>query len=393
MTNLNSNEVWPFYSEDEIAAVGEVMRSGRVNYWTGDEGRLFEQEFALSCSAKYAVAVANGTVALELALIALGIGRGDEVVVTARSFIASAAAIVMVGARPVFADVDEDSQNITAETIEAVLTERTKAVVAVHLAGWPCEMDEILALAEDRGLYVIEDCAQAHGALYKGRPVGSFGHAAAWSFCQDKIISTGGEGGMLVLQDKEVWKKAWAYKDHGKSWNAVYSSEHHSGYKWLHESFGTNWRLTEMQAAIGRIQLRKLEEWVSRRREYRNILHEACSSSVGLRVSDPPEYVRHSYYKYYCFVRPERLHEDWTRNAIIEKLRYHGVPVMQGVCPEIYREKAFDMAEAKPKQRLPIARQLGETSLMFPVHPTLTNASIRSFCNTITEVMADAVEQ
>ena len=248
---------WPYFSQDEIDAVTRVLNSGRVNYWTGDEGRQFEAEFAAFVGCKHAVAVANGTVALELALEALGIGPGDEVVVTSRTFIASASCAVMRGATPVMADVDWDSQNITAETIRAVLSPRTRAIIAVHLAGWPCDMDPILEIAREHGLKVIEDCAQALGAVYKGRPVGSMGDVNAFSFCQDKILTTGGEGGMLTTNHTDLWSRAWAFKDHGKSYEAVYRRQHPPGYRWLHESFGTNWRLTEMQSAMGRVLLQE----------------------------------------------------------------------------------------------------------------------------------------
>jgi len=229
---------WPSFAADELAAVEAVLRSGQVNYWTGDEGRAFEREFAAWCGSPYAVALANGTVAIDLALKLLHIGPGDEVIVTPRTFLASATCIVNAGARPVFADVDRDSQNITAETIAPTLSKRTRAIECVHLAGWPCEMDGILALAKDRGLAVIEDCAQAVGAKYRGRSVGTFGEAAAWSFCQDKIMTTGGEGGMLSTSERALWSAAWSYKDHGKSWEAVYEREHPIGFKWLHEVFG-----------------------------------------------------------------------------------------------------------------------------------------------------------
>ena len=249
---------WPVLEEEEIEAATAVLRSGRLNYWTGNEGRAFEREFAEFTGRKYAIALANGTVALELALHCLGIGSGDEVVVPSRTFIASASCAVMRGATPVVADVDRNSSNLTAETIDSVLTSRTKAIVAVHLAGWPCEMGPILELARARGIAVIEDCAQAHGARYRGRPVGSFGDLAAFSFCQDKNMTTGGEGGMLLTNDLRMWELGWSFKDHGKSYEAVYERNHPPGYRFLHESFGTNWRLTEVQSAIGRVLLRKL---------------------------------------------------------------------------------------------------------------------------------------
>ncbi|HWI40208.1 MAG TPA: DegT/DnrJ/EryC1/StrS aminotransferase family protein [Verrucomicrobiae bacterium] len=381
---------WPFFAEDEIEAATRVLHSGRVNYWTGNEGREFEREFAAFTGCRHAIALANGTVALELALYALGIGAGDEVIVTSRTFIASASSVVMRGGVPVVADVDPVTQNITAETVRAVLTPRTRAIICVHLAGWPCDMDPILELAREHGLKVVEDCAQAHGATYKGRPVGSLGDAAAFSFCQDKIMTTGGEGGMLTTSNEDVWRRAWEYKDHGKSWDAVYNRDHAPGFRWLHESFGTNWRLTEVQSAIGRVQLRKLPEWTRLRNRNAAILTDALDGCPALRLTLPPEEVGHAYYKYYAFVRPEMLLPEWSRDRIISEVTAAGIPCFSGSCSEIYLEKAFDSGSLRPRAPLPVARELGETSLMFLVHPTLEEANMEAAADVVRAVMADA---
>jgi dTDP-4-amino-4,6-dideoxygalactose transaminase len=381
---------WPHFEADEIEAAASVLRSGKVNYWTGQEGRLFETEFAQSVGTKYAICVANGTVALELALQALGIGRGDEVITASRTFIASASCIVMRGARPVCVDVDRDSQNITAETIRRAITPRTKAIIAVHLAGWPCDMDEILRLAAEYDLRVIEDCAQAQGAMYKGRPVGSIGDVAAFSFCQDKIMTTAGEGGMLTTNRHEIWERAWSFKDHGKNYDAVYNREHGAGFRWLHESFGTNWRMTEMQAALGRVALKKVPRWIETRRRHAETLTKALSRLPGLRIPATPAGSQHAYYKYYAFVCPEMLQDSWDRNAILHAIEGQGVPCFVGSCSEIYLEKAFVARRRHPS--LPVAKLLGETSLMFLVHPTLSDDDIATTCQTIERVIAKAVK-
>ncbi len=381
---------WPHFAEDEIAAVDAVLRSGKVNYWTGQEGRDFEKEFASHCQVEHAIAVANGTVALELALAALGIGPGDEVIVSPRTFLATASAVVMRGAKPVFADVESVSGNISAETVEAVLTPATKAIIPVHLAGWPCDMDPLMELAAERGLKVIEDCAQAHGASYKGRPIGSIGDAAAFSFCQDKIMTTGGEGGILVTNSAELWECAWSYKDHGKSYEAVYRREHPAGFRWLHESFGTNWRMTEMQAAIGRLQLCKLPEWHRIRSRNSAVLSRCFRTVSALRVEEPAGQVEHAWYKYYVYVRPERLKAGWDRDRLMAEINAAGVPCFSGSCSEIYLEKAFDRAGLRPASRLPIARELGETTLMFLVHPTLTVKDMEFAGQAVEKVFAKA---
>lgn len=381
---------WPHFPQDEIDAVSAVLASGKVNYWTGEEGRAFEREFADFAGCRYAVAVSNGTTALELALVALGIGAGDEVVVTCRTFIASASSVVMRGATPVMADVDPDSQNITAETVSKVLTPRTRAIIAVHLAGWPCDMDPIIELAREHGLKVIEDCAQAHGATYKGRPVGSLGDVAAFSFCQDKIMTTGGEGGMLTTNDAEIWQRAWSFKDHGKSFEAVYHREHPPGFRWLHDSFGTNWRLTEMQSALGRRQLQKLPLWRRLRQEHAARLREGLSALSALRIPAPPAWAEHACYKFYAFLRPELIREGWDRDRIVAAVNAEGVPCFSGSCSEIYLEKAFSRAGLAPAERLPAARELGETSLMFLVHPTLTGSEMDDTCRAVAKVLGRA---
>ena len=381
---------WPSFTEEEANAARDVILSNKVNYWTGQETRSFEKEFAAWSGTEYAVALANGTVALDLALKALGIGAGDEVIVTSRTFLASVSSIVNAGAIPVFADVDLDSQNFTADTIQSVLTPRTKALICVHLAGWPCDMDPIMALANEHGLKVIEDCAQAHGAYYKGRPVGSIGHIGAWSFCQDKIMTTGGEGGMVTTNDRQLWADMWAYKDHGKSWEAVYEREHAPGFRWLHESFGTNWRMLEVQAVIGRIQLRRMQDWHRARLDNALAIWTAARLLPALRVPDLPDDEVHAAYKCYVFVRPQCLKPDWSRDRILNEIIARGVPAFSGSCSEVYLEKAFDNTDWRPAQRLANARELGETSMMFMVHPTLTGEEIGLTCRVISDVVQQA---
>ncbi len=395
---------WPSFTPEEADAVHRVVMSNKVNYWTGTETREFEKEFAAWCGTAHAVALANGTLALDVALKALGVGPGDEVVVTPRTFIASISCVVNAGAVPVFADVETDSGNISARTIANVLSPRTKAVVCVHLAGWPCDMGPIMALAAVHDLKVIEDCAQAHGARYKGRPVGSIGHVGAWSFCQDKIMTTGGEGGMVTTNDEVLWRAMWSFKDHGKSYEAVYEREHAPGFRWLHESFGTNWRMLEMQAVLGRIQLRRMPEWTSKRQANADKLAAALAA-----FTDDDGVVRlprftcascpgrcgaagcvHAQYKFYAYVRPENLALGWSRDRIIAEINVAGVPCYQGSCSEVYLEKAFDNTGWRPASRLPLAKDLGETSLMWLVHPTLTDEEMQKTCEVTVQVLKAA---
>ncbi|QBK68122.1 DegT/DnrJ/EryC1/StrS family aminotransferase [Acinetobacter johnsonii] len=381
-------EPWPSFTQEEADAVSKVLLSNKVNYWTGQECREFEKEFAAFAETQYTVALANGTVALDVALKALGIGAGDDVIVTSRTFLASASSIVTAGANPIFADVELDSQNISAQTIEAVLTPNTKAIICVHLAGWMCDMDPIIQLAADKGLYVIEDCAQAHGAKYKGKSAGSIGHVAAWSFCQDKIMTTGGEGGMVTTNDKELWKKMWSYKDHGKNFDSIYNKQHPPGFRWLHDSFGTNWRMMEMQAVIGRIQLQKMPEWTRKRTENAKRILACFEDSPYFTVHTPDADYTHAWYKCYVQVNTEALPADWSRDRIMAEINALAVPCFSGSCSEVYLEHAFDATPWRPVQRLQNAQKLGETSLMFLVHPTLTENNIQTTENALRQVIS-----
>lgn len=381
---------WPVFDDEQIAAAQAVLASGRVNYWTGTEGRAFEDEYAAALGVKHAIAVSNGTVALELALAAAGIGPGDDVLVPCRTFIATASSVVARGARPIVADVDETSQNVTAATLARALTSRTRAVIVVHLAGWPCEMDEILEFSSRHELTVIEDCAQAHGARYRGRPAGAWGHLSAFSFCQDKILTTGGEGGLIATDDTELFERAWSYKDHGKSLAAC--RETHTGhvFRYLHESFGTNGRLTEMQAAIGRVALRRLPEWVAGRRRHAERLAAAFQDVPALTVPGPEAHIEHSYYKFYAFVDAQALGPGWTRDRVVNALQAEGIPCGSGICPDISREQAFAGAGFVPAAARPAAGRLGNRSLMFQVHPTLTDEDIDDVARAVRKVMQAA---
>jgi dTDP-4-amino-4,6-dideoxygalactose transaminase len=391
---------WPFFSDDEIQAAVNVLKSGKINQWTGDEVLAFEKEFAGYVGTSHAIALANGSLALDMALAAFDVGKNDEVIVTPRSFVASAGCVGLRGAVPVFVDVDPVSQNITVETISKAVTPKTKAVIAVNLAGWPCDLLSIKSFCEHNDLFLIEDCAQAHGAAFEGKKAGSFGDCAVFSFCQDKIMTTGGEGGLLVTDSEEIWKTVWSMKDHGKDYLKTFCQDHDPGFRWLVDSFGTNGRMTEMQAAMGRVMLKKLDEWVAKRRSHAHLLTQGFETVPGLRVTVPGPQVYHAYYKYYVFIEPDALTASWTRDAVVAALNSAGVPCNTGSCPEIYLEKAFKKGMFRlqgaipdnPEGRLPVARQLGETSLMFPVHPTLTAASIAYVIDQMKKVMTQAVK-
>jgi dTDP-4-amino-4,6-dideoxygalactose transaminase len=381
---------WPQFDADQIDAASRVLASGQVNTWTGEETKAFEQEFAQLCGSRQAIAMANGSLALSAAYLAIGLGPGDELITTPRTFIATASSAVLLGARPVFADVDPDSGAITAVTIAPLITPRTKAIAVVHLGGWSADMPAICDLALAHGIAVIEDCAQAHGARIQGQSVGSFGDVAAWSFCQDKILTTAGEGGMVTTSRTELWDAMWAFKDHGKTHEAVFGREHPPGFRWLHERFGSNFRLTELQSAIGRIQLQRLPEWTAARTRNALLLADALSDLPAVRVPLPPEGLTHAWYKFYAFVQPEALAAGWSRDRILSEIAALGYPALSGSCSEIYLEKCFQDAGLAPAERLPVARKLGETSLMFLVHPTITPEQMAGYAEAVRSVVQGA---
>lgn len=380
---------WPTFPADEVAAATDVLASAQVNYWTGSAGRAFEHEFAEFVGVPHAIACSNGTVALELCLHGVGLAMGDAVVVPSRTFVATAHAVALCGGRPQFADVDADSGNITAASIEAAADAHTRAVIVVHMGGWPADMPAIRALCDLKGWALIEDCAQAHDAQIGGTSVGAFGDAAAFSFCQDKIMTTGGEGGMVTTRERGIWSRMWSRKDHGKSWDAVYEREHPPGFRWLHDSIGTNGRLTEMQSAIGRVQLSKLRGWVDTRRDHAHRLIDRLRSHHTLRVPAPAPDVRHAYYRLYAYVRPEALAGGWDRDRIMAAICAEGVPCQSGSCSEIYREKAFPSVW-RPRSPRPVSRELGETSLCFKVHHTCSRSDMDDVVAAVDKVMRQA---
>ena len=381
---------WPYFDNDQIDSVTRLLSSGKVNSWTGTETSAFENDFADWCGTRKAIAISNGSLALSSAYLAIGLGQGDELITTPRTFIATASSAVLLGAKPVFADVDPDSGSITAETIAPLITSSTKAISVVHLGGWPADIQAICDLATAHDIPVVEDCAQAHGAQINHQSVGSFGDVAAWSFCQDKIMSTAGEGGMVTTSRPELWDAMWSFKDHGKNHEAVYGRQHPPGFRWLHERFGSNFRLTELQSAIGRIQLQRLPEWTAIRTRNALLLAEALADLSVVRVPLPPRHLTHAWYKFYAFVHPEALANGWSRDRILSEISSLGYPALSGSCSEIYLEKCFQDSGLAPATRLSVARELGETSLMFLVHPTITSEQMAGYAQAVRSVVQKA---
>ena len=383
--------LWPQYTQDEIDAVVRVLKTGRTNQWSGQEVFEFEKEFAEYLGIDYCIAVSNGSIALELACMALGISLGDEVIVPARTFIASASSVVVRNGVPIFADVDLGSQNISPESIERLITDKTKAILCVHHAGCPCDMDRISDIAAKNRLYVIEDCAQATGTMYKNRKVGTFGDIGCFSFCQDKIMSTGGEGGMVATSSTVLWQKMWSLKDHGRNYEKIKNLKPKTSFPYLCDSIGSNYRMTEMQAAIGRIKLKKIDDWIKQRRRTAK-MYDACF--IQYPFFFVPEYsidFYHSFYEYYIFVKPDKLPDSWSSEKILLELQKTGIPCNRGSCPEIYLEDAFEMYKypdgsmknLRPLKRLENAKRLGENSIKILVHPGYSTKEIKMFISKV----------
>lgn len=381
---------WPYFAADEVEAAKEVLVSGKVNYWTGNLTKQFEQEFAKYHSQKYGIALSNGTLALELALFGLGIGAGDEVITTSKTFIASASCIFQCGATPVVADIDLNSQNVTVETLAPLVTSKTKAIIVVHLGGYPCDMPAIMKWAKNKGLFVIEDCAQAHGAKIGDQLVGSFGDISAFSFCQDKIMTTGGEGGIVINNDEAIFKKMWSFKDHGKSFELAHQKSHGFEFRYIHEDFGSNYRFTEFQSAIALKQLEKLKGWVEKRRHLAHAIMDGLAHVSGMKFSTVAKDIYHSYYRLYAFLDIGKFKPGWNRSRFIEAINAEGVPCMVGSCSEIYLENAFTKNNLGPKERHKNACILSETSIVFLVHPTLDDKYINDVIAAVRKVTAEA---
>ncbi len=382
---------WPHFDASDVSAVGKILLSGKINRWTGNKNIEFESKMAEFAGVKRAIAVSNGTSALELALVGVGMRPGDEVIVPCRTFMASASCVAVRGGIPVVADVDIDSQDISIDSIKKLLTKRTRGIIAVHLMGWPCDMDPIMKFARANNLWVIEDCAQAHGAKYKGRPVGGIGDVGAWSFCQDKIITTGGEGGAVTVNDEAAYRRMWAYKDHGRDYEKVYFAKHPDGFKWFLESFGTNFRMTEMQAELGIRGLSKLEKWSRIRASNADSWRKVLEKFPCVRVPDIPKDIVHANYKFFFFTRPELLKRGWSAARIIREMNARGIPAFSGTCWNISQEGCFKRSGlSKSEKELPNAAALRDTSVMLLIHPTITKSDMEAAGKELEKILSQA---
>ena len=395
------NLSYPYFDKNTLKKVELVLKSGRVNYWTGKKCIQFEKEFSKYMGRKYSITVSNGSVALELALKALKLKKGDEIIVSPRSFIISASCVLNLGLKPVFADID-DNGNLEIESIKKVFNTNVKVVILVHLNGLSCDMDPILKFVKKKKIILIEDCSQAHGAIYKGKKVGSFGDISTWSFCQDKIISTGGEGGIISTNNRKLWLKLWSLKDHGKNYNKVFNKKHKVGFRWMHDNLGSNYRMTEMQAVIGSEQLKLLNQQIKKRNFLANLYLtklkdyfqkydilkkpdfkcQTCPLKKNLRKCNK---CLHAFYRLNLYINKSK--NKISQINLIEQLNKKKVACTVGACPEIYKEKIFKKLRVNQKKILNNAKLLGDTSIMFPINPYRSLKNIRSDINYIKKTL------
>ena len=368
---MNSQENWPIVSSKEIKIVNKVLKSNKLNYWTGTNCTNFEKEFSNKFKIKYSISLANGSVGLDIAIKSLKLKKNSEIIVTPRSYISSVTSVINQGLKPIFADIDLNSQNIEAKNIEKKITKNTKAVVVVHLGGMPSNMIKIKELAKKYNLKIIEDCSQAHGAKINNKYVGTFGDVSVWSFCNDKILNTLGEGGIVATKNRNNFKNLWSLKDCGKNYSKLRKKKRQFKFRWVHDFEGTNLRMTEVQAAVGRYQLKQLDKWIKKRNINSIKINKVCEKFRSIKTQKTPKNFTNAYYRCYVFLRPNFIKKGWTREKILKYLNKIGLYCDVGSCPEIYKEKFLITNKLVSSKELENASLVGKTSIAFKVSPNI----------------------
>tara|TARA_B100000767_G_C19747383_1_gene529176 strand:- start:627 stop:1799 length:1173 start_codon:yes stop_codon:yes gene_type:complete len=363
---------WPNFSKNLISKVGRILSSGKINYIDGPYGKKFEKEFSKFVGNRYSIAICNGTAALEVAIKSLKLAKNSEIIVPSRSFFASAACIVNTGHIPIFADVDLLTQNISLDDIKKKISKRTKAIICVHLAGLPCNMHDIKKLANKNKIKIIEDCSQAHGASIDNMQVGSFGDVSTWSFCNDKIISTLGEGGMISTNKKIIYDFCKTYINHG---SVLQNNKNSEKFIYNKDYFGTNLRITEIQSIAGLEQLKDLRKvQIKRERMSKDYFHVTSKYQNYIYSYFPLKNIKCAWYRFYFFLKTDMKEYQKIRFKIIKNLKKNDLKCFTGSCPEIYLEKSFKKLKNFKVRRLINSKILGETSIALDINHTLTHA-------------------
>ena len=363
---------WPKYDEKILKGINKIILSGKVNYLSGEWGQKFESAFSKYHNLKYSIAVSNGTIGLEIALSSLCLSEGDEVIVTPRSYYTSASCIIRNKLKPVFVDVDLNSQNICKKDLLTKISKNTKCIICVHLAGYPCDMKEIIKISKKNKIKIIEDCSQAHGAKIDSNKVGSFGDVSVWSFCNDKIMSTLGEGGMISTNNKKIYEIAWSLKDTGKNFKKFYKKNKNIGFQWLHDSIGTNARLTEIQSFSGLFQLKYLDTMLQQRKQNANYIINRLKKFTFLKFPILPKNYHHSYYRLNFLINNNSNIKKISRNIVLKDLK-DKIFIREGSCPEIYNEKYF---KNKYDFFCPNAHYIGKNSLSLQVDNSIKKENL-----------------
>ena len=361
---------WPNFSKDLVSKVGKILSSGKINYTNGQYGKKFEKEFSKFVGNKYSIAICNGTAALEVAIKSLKLPKNSEIIVTARSFFASAACIVNTGHIPIFADIDLLTQNISLHDIKKKISKKTKAIICVHLAGIPCNMHDIKKLGNKNKIKIIEDCAQAHGASLDNKQVGSFGDVSTWSFCNDKIISTLGEGGMISTNNKKIYDFCKTYINHG---SVLQNKKNSEKFIYNKDYFGTNLRITEIQSIAGLEQLKNLKKvQIKREKMSKSYFHIISKYQNYIYSYFPSRNIKCAWYRFYFFLKTDVKDYQKIRFKIIKNLKRNNLKCFTGSCPEIYLEKSFKKLKNFKVTRLINSKILGQTSIALDINHTLT---------------------
>ena len=361
---------WPNFSKSLVSKVGKIIKSGTINYTIGPYGKIFENQFSKFIGTKYSVAVCNGTAALEVAIKSLKLPKKSKILVPARSFFSSASCIVNTGHIPIFLDVDRQTQNISVNEIEKKMTKDTRVIICVHLAGLPCDMYKIKKIAKKKNLKIIEDCSQAHGASINKKYVGSFGDLSTWSFCNDKIISTLGEGGMISTNNKKIYEFCKSHINHGTS---TQNTKQSYGFNYNKDYFGTNLRITEIQSLAGSEQLKNLKKIQKKREKMAKDYFNLISQYKEYFESYYPEkQIKSAWYRFYFFLKTNIKNSQKIRIRIIKNLRINGLKSFTGSCPEIYLEKSFKKLKNFKQKRLKNCKSLGEKSIALDLNHTLS---------------------
>ena len=388
--NTEPFPMWPSFSEKTIQMVSEPLKTGKVNYWTGEIGVKFEKEWGKYNDAKYCITTTNGTSALHTAVSALGIGPGDEVICPSYSFIASSFCILQAGALPVFADTDE-SHTIDPNDIENKITDRTKAILVVHLYGVICNMDPIIEIAKKYNLYVIEDCAQAHGGEYKGKKVGTIGDVGCFSFCQSKHFTTGGEGGAVITNNEDLYWECMSFRDHGYDVKErLRLLEMEKKLMYIHRRVGFNYRMTEMQSLIGLCELERFDTWnlPNRRRNGRFLIDALKDHPLVLHPPIDTEERKNAFWWAPFVIDTDRLKVPMKQ--FLAAIEAEGVPVYGVLWPEMYKEKAYTERVGFGRLNYPFndpnARKIDYTKVECKKAKWLSDRTLSFFCHPVYEI-------